>query len=82
MVATRYRVIITDANATIRVYDRMPVILVPADARRWSEPQLLPAELFISYPAAAIAGRQVIDAAKNSRIEPSLEMAEPAAVHL
>ena len=36
------------------------------------EPQPLPAELFISYPAAAIAGRQVIDAGQEQpdRAEP------------
>ena len=43
VVADTHKVIITDANATICLHDRMPVILAPADARRWSEPQPLPA---------------------------------------
>ena len=37
-VADSYTVIINDANAAIRVHDRMPVILTPEAARRWLEP--------------------------------------------
>ena len=37
-VADTYTVIITDANATMRVHDRMPVILATDAARRWIEP--------------------------------------------
>ena len=37
-VADTYTVIITDANAAMRVHDRMPVILATDAARRWIEP--------------------------------------------
>ena len=43
-------VIITDANATMRVHDRMPVILATDAARRWIEPGPLPAELLVPVP--------------------------------
>ena len=43
-VADTYTVIITDANAAMRVHDRMPVILATDAARRWIEPGPLPAE--------------------------------------
>jgi putative SOS response-associated peptidase YedK len=43
--------VIGDANATMRVHDRMPVILDTAVARRWVEPGPLPAELLVAYPA-------------------------------
>ena len=50
-VADSYTVIITDANAAMRVHDRMPVILATDAARRWIEPGPLPAELLVPYPA-------------------------------
>ena len=50
-VADSYTVIITDANAVMRVHDRMPVILATDAARRWIEPGPLPAELLVPYPA-------------------------------
>jgi putative SOS response-associated peptidase YedK len=37
-VADTYTLIITDANAIMRVHDRMPVILATDAARRWLEP--------------------------------------------
>jgi putative SOS response-associated peptidase YedK len=37
-VADSYTLIITDANATMRVHDRMPVILATEAARQWMEP--------------------------------------------
>ena len=37
-VADTYTVIITDANAAMRVHDRMPVILATNAAGRWIEP--------------------------------------------
>ena len=46
-VADTYTLIITDANATMRVHDRMPVILETDAARRWVEPGPLPAELLV-----------------------------------
>ena len=46
-VADTYTLIITDANATMRVHDRMPVILATDAARRWIEPGPLPAELLV-----------------------------------
>src|SRR6476659_4480713 len=50
-VADTYTVIITDANAAMRVHDRMPVILATDAARRWIEPGALPAERLVPYPA-------------------------------
>ena len=75
-VADTYTVIITDANAAMRVHDRMPVILATDAARRWVEPGPLPAELLAPYPAEAMAAWRVGDDAKNSRIEPHAGMAE------
>ena len=69
--------IITDANAAIRVHDRMPVILPAEAARQWLEPGPLRPELLTSYPAEAMTAWRVDDAAKNSRIEPHPGMAEP-----
>ena len=40
--ADTYTLIITDANATMRVHDRMPVMLGTDAARRWVEPGPLP----------------------------------------
>ena len=37
----RYTWIITDANALMRVHDRMPAILGIDAARRWLEPEAL-----------------------------------------
>ena len=51
-VADTYTLIITDANAIMRVHDRMPVILATDAARRWMEPGPLPAELLAPYLAS------------------------------
>ena len=75
-VADTYTVIITDANAVLRVHDRMPVILATDAARRWIEPGPLPAELLVPYPAEEMTAWRVADDAKNSRIEPHAGMAE------
>jgi putative SOS response-associated peptidase YedK len=79
-VADTYKLIITDANATMGVHDRMPVILTTDAARRWIEPGRLPAELLVPYPAEEMTAWRVSDAAKNSRIEPHSGMAELVAV--
>ena len=55
-VGDTYTLIITDANAAMRVHDRMPVILGTAAARRWIEPGPLPAELLVPYPAEEMHG--------------------------
>ena len=78
-VADTYTLIITDANATMRVHDRMPVILATDAARQWIEPGPLPAELLVPYPAEEMTAWRVADDAKNSRIEPHAGMAEPVA---
>ena len=60
-VADTYTVIISDANAAMRVHDRMPVILAPDAARRWIEPGPLPAELLVPVPGRGddwLAGRR------------------------
>ena len=79
-VADTYTLIITDANATMRVHDRMPVILATDAARRWIEPGPLLAELLVPYPAEEMAAWRVADDAKNSRIEPHPGMVEPVPV--
>ena len=76
-VADTYTLIITDANATMRVHDRMPVILATDAARRWVEPGPPPAEPSVPYPAEEMTAWRVADDAKNSRIEPHAGMAEP-----
>ena len=71
--------VIGDANAAMRVHDRMPAILGTDAARRWLEPGPLPAELLVPLSGRGDAAWRVGDAAKNSRIEPHPGMAEPAA---
>ena len=73
-VADTYTLIIT---ATMRVHDRMPVILATDSARRWIEPGPLPAELLVPYPAEEMTAWRVADDAKNSRIEPHPGMGQP-----
>ena len=68
--------IITDANATMRVRDQMPVILATDAARRWIEPGPLPADVLVPYSAEEMQAWRVSDAAKNSPIEPHAGMAE------
>ena len=75
--ADTYTLIITDANAIMRVHDRMPVILAMDAARLWIEPGPLPAELLVPYQAEEMTAWRVADDAKNSRIEPHPGMAEP-----
>ena len=57
-VADTHTVIITDANATMRMHGRMPAILATDAARRWIEPGPLPAELLVPYPAEVTVGRR------------------------
>src|SRR4051812_48286084 len=64
--------VIGEANAAIRVHDRMPVILGTEAARRWLEPGPLPAENMQAW--------RVGDHAKSSRIELHASMAEPVLV--
>lgn len=72
-----YTVVIGEANAAMRIHDRMPVILDAAAVRRWLEPGPLPADVLTVFPADAMEGWRVPDIAKNSRAEPVPEMAEP-----
>jgi putative SOS response-associated peptidase YedK len=72
-----YTVIITEANAIMRVHDRMPAILSTEAARQWLEPGPLRPELLRPYPAEEMTAWRVIDDAKNPRIEPHPGMAEP-----
>jgi putative SOS response-associated peptidase YedK len=76
-VADTYTVIITDANAVMRVHDRMPVILATDAERRWLEPGPLPHDLLAPYTAEEMQAWRISDAAKNSRIAPHAGMAEP-----
>ena len=76
-IADSYTMVIGDANAAMRVHDRMPAILGTEAARRWLEPGPLPAELLVPYPAEEMQAWRVSDDAKSSRIEPHPGMAEP-----
>ena len=78
-IADSYTMVIGEANAVMRVHDRMPAILGTEAAHRWLEPGPLPAELLVPYPAEAMQAWRVGDGAKNSRIEPDAGMAEPVA---
>ena len=76
-IADSYTMVIGEANAAMRVHDRMPAILGSEAARRWLEPGPLPAELLVPYPAEEMQAWRVGDAAKSSRLEPHPGMAEP-----
>jgi putative SOS response-associated peptidase YedK len=76
-IADSYTMVIGQANAAMRVHDRMLAILGKDAARRWVEPGPLPAKLLVPYPAEAMQGWRVRDAAKSSRIAPHPGMAEP-----
>jgi putative SOS response-associated peptidase YedK len=69
-IADSYTMVIGEANAVMRVHDRMPAILGTAAARGWLEPGPLPAELVVPYPAGEMQAWRVSDDAKSSRIEP------------
>src|SRR3954465_15480012 len=77
-VADSYTMVIGDANAAMRVHDRMPAILGTAAARRWLERGPLPPQLLVPYPAEQMQAWRVGDEAKNSRIEPHPGMAGPS----
>ena len=68
--------VIGEANAAMRVHDRMPAILGTDAARRWLEPGPLPVDVLVPYPAEPMQAWRVSDAAKSSRIEPHAGMAE------
>lgn len=74
-----YTMVIGEANAVMRVHDRMPAILDANGAREWLDPGPLPAELLVPYQPEAMQAWRVSDDAKNSRIEPHPGMAEAAA---
>lgn len=78
-IADSYTMVIGEANAVMRVHDRMPAILGATAAREWLEPGPLPAELLVPYPAEEMQAWRVGDDAKSSRIEPHPGMAEPVA---
>ncbi|WGF90963.1 SOS response-associated peptidase [Marinivivus vitaminiproducens] len=72
-----YTVLIGEANAAMRVHDRMPVMLQGRAARTWIEPGPLPFEVLQPYPAEAMTAWRVIDEAKNSHLTPTPEMSAP-----
>ena len=79
-IADSYTMIIGEANAAMRVHDRMPDILGTGAARRWLEPGPLPAELLVPHPAEEMQAWRVSDAAKSSRIEPIRGWRSPSRV--
>ena len=78
-IADSYTMVIGDANAIMRVHDRMPAILGADAARRWLEPGPLPAELLVPYSPEEMQAWRVSDDAKSSRTEPHPGMAETVA---
>jgi putative SOS response-associated peptidase YedK len=78
-IADSYTMVIGEANAVMRVHDRMPAILGATAAREWLEPGPLPAELLVPYPAGEMQAWRVGGDAKSSRIEPHPGMAEAVA---
>lgn len=84
-----YTIITTEANAVIRIHDRMPVLLDAHDARRWLTDPEPPLHLLRPYPAELMHGWRVGDAAKSSRgpdepalIAPVAEAPAPARASL
>ena len=75
-IADSYTMVIGEANAAMRIHDRMPAILGTDAACRWIELEPLPAELLVPYPAQEMRAWRVGDDAKSSRIEPHAGMAE------
>ena len=65
-VVTSFTIITTEANETIRIHDRMPVILHKKDAASWLEGAELPDTLLTPY-TAPMQGWRVGDDAKSSR---------------
>ena len=78
-IADSYTMIIGEANAVMRIHDRMPAILGTDAARAWLEPGPLPIELLVPYPPAGMQAWRVGDDAKSSRIDPHPGMAEAVA---
>ena len=78
-IADSYTMVIGEANAVMRVHDRMPAILGADAARRWLEPGPLPAELLVPYSPEEMQAWRVSDDAKSSRTEPHPGMAEAVA---
>lgn len=78
-IATSYTMVIGEANAIMRIHDRMPAILDANAAREWLDPGPLPAELLAPHPPEAMQAWRVSDDAKSSRIEPRPGMAAAVA---
>ncbi len=66
-VTTSYTIITTEANAAIRVHDRMPAIIAAEDAAEWLFADAFPGHLLGPYPAERMTGWRVTDEAKNPR---------------
>lgn len=62
-----YTIITTEANAALRVHDRMPVMLELEDALSWLQEPEPRFDLLRPYPADLMEGWRVGDEAKNSR---------------
>jgi SOS response associated peptidase (SRAP) len=85
-VADSYTLVIGEANAAMRVHDRMPVVLPNAAAREWPEPGPPRPGPLAPYLAEGMAGWWVGEDAKNagfhrrrraSRSRPSQSVARP-----
>lgn len=79
VLSTSYTIITTDANAAIRIHDRMPVFLDHAEARRWVLDPEPPLDLLRPYPAELMHGWRVADAAKSNRSPDGPNLIAPVA---
>ncbi len=74
-----YTVITTDAAPVIRVHDRMPVILDPADYATWLTPGELPEALLRPAADDVLEGWRVGDAARSWRSPDRADLIAPVA---
>lgn len=62
-----YTIVTTEANESLRVHDRMPVMLDLDEAMQWLQDEDPPLHLLRPYPAEHMHGWRVADEAKSSR---------------
>lgn len=74
-----FTVVTTDANETIKVHNRMPVMIDDTNALNWLAPGPVPLDLTKPYPPARMTGWQVPDEARNSRLRDHEGMIAPVA---
>lgn len=76
---TSFTVITTAANQTIRIHNRMPVIIEDEDIHTWLQAGHTPQRLTTPYPPERMTGWRVADEARNARLPDQAGMIEPVA---